>query len=269
MRGPVGPRGVGSGAPVGAGSRLRQTHLQTGAAGGGGDPPADGQAPAPADHQRRVQGVSPGDSGGLRQAASARTPLSSGPASTDEVPAAGGAGVCHGAQDAKERAGGEGRGAAWVWDGGGVGGGPGGFAGQHGGQHVVHRTAERDGSPSQQPEGPQDLPLQQELGASPGGNVLHDVLVQLLLAGADASGTDRPGALPPSNASPSIHRPIIAQFNSTSAAPGVWLRIFRRDIVCFSERHITSTPQRSRYIRPTSASDSADSSNTLVTTCAG
>ena len=67
--------------------------------------------------------------------------------------------------------------------------------GEPGDQHVVRGAAERDGPAPQRPEGPQDVPVQQGLAVSRGGDLPDDVRLQLLLAGADAADQGRSRAL--------------------------------------------------------------------------
>src|SRR5262249_59204704 len=58
--------------------------------------------------------------------------------------------------------------------------------GQPGDQHGVRGAPERDRSAPQRAEGPQDLSLLEGLAVSRGGHLLGPLLLQLLLAGADA-----------------------------------------------------------------------------------
>ena len=58
-------------------------------------------------------------------------------------------------------------------------------------QHLVRGAAERDGPAPQRAEGAQDVHVLEGLAGSRGDDLLHDVQLQLLLAGADAQRTGR------------------------------------------------------------------------------
>ena len=66
------------------------------------------------------------------------------------------------------------------------GGGVGQFGGEPHGQHGVRGASQRDGPQPERAEGAEDVLLLEGLVDSSGGDVLHDVQLQLLLAGEDA-----------------------------------------------------------------------------------
>ena len=123
-----------------------------------------------------------GDGGGAaadRQAGPAAEPVQGG---------AGGVELCHGAQDAEEGAGGGGGDAGDLRDRRDGGGGVGRFVGEPHGQHGVRGAPQRDGPQPEREEGTEDVLLLEGLVDPSGGDLLQQVQLQLLLAGADAEG---------------------------------------------------------------------------------
>ena len=109
-----------------------------------------------------------------------------GPAAEAVQGGAGGAELCHGAQDPEEGPGGGGGDAGDLRHGRGGAGGAGPFGGEPHGEHGVRGAAQRDGPQPERAEGAEDVLLLEGLVDSSGGDVLHDVQLQLLLAGEDA-----------------------------------------------------------------------------------
>ena len=109
-----------------------------------------------------------------------------GPAAEAVQGGAGGAELCHGAQDPEEGPRGGGGDAGDLRHRRDGGGGVGRFGGEPHGQHGVRGAAQRHGPQPQRAEGAEDVLLLEGLVDSSGGDLLHDVQLQLLLAGEDA-----------------------------------------------------------------------------------
>ena len=161
-----------------------------------GGPGPHGGAHRRADDQRRVPGLRDGDRSGLRRAEPPRPPGT--PGRRPVVPQRQAPAGLNYATVHKERE--KGRVVVIVTAGGvrdlaGGGRRPWAVAGEPDDQHLVRGAAERHRPAPQRAEGAEDLPVQQGLAGARGDDLLHDVQLQLLLAGADAAASEtRTGA---------------------------------------------------------------------------